>query len=244
MPDLVVSEVAALKIAEAIVLQTQAQAVASKAEILALEQLLGPLAKTTSKGGIVSQVANVVISLDDIRNKIQAQADSAKAMEVAIGNLAKSIDTQTKALANIQHTQVQRLQTAQIVAVDTIKANMHQQAVVADSRLEQGKEPIKITPEQKKAANEENLQAQYDLRASIAISGTIESWITDGIVEGKKMALGWYADSTIDKFITDNWGKIKGAVAGIFAEEKVKEATTTVQAKAEQLLNDPTKKTG
>lgn len=243
MADLVVSDVAALAIAKAIEAQTIADGINNKLLIASNEKLFGSLAKKASAGGIVSQAANVVISLDDIRNKLQAQADASKNMEVAINNLIKSIDIQTKAIANIQSTQIKRLQTEQLVAVDTLKANQHQQAVVADSRAEQGKDPIVITPEQKKLSYEESQKAIIDMRASQSIQTLIEQYFIEAYADGKKMTLTWYAESGLEKWLADNYLIAKGQVMSLFSTEKVKEATQTVQAKAEQLSNDPTKKT-
>jgi hypothetical protein len=239
MPDLVVSDIAALKIAAAIDAQTLADAANNKLLIAANEKLFGTLANEASASGITAQVSRAVLSLNDIRNKLQAQADSAKAMETLIGNLTKAIETQTKALANIQSTQIKRLQTEQVVAVDTLKANQHQQAVVADSRIDQGKPPIVITEEQKKAAFAESQKAIIDLRASQGLQSLVEEYLTEAYAEGKKIALVWYTDSAIDKWITENWGKVKAQVAILFGDKKVKETLQTTQTSLQQAKLDP-----
>jgi len=239
MPDLVVSDVAALAIASAIEKQTLANAVNNKLLIAANEKLFGSLANEASASGITAQVSRSVLALNDIRNKLQAQADSAKAMETLIGNLTKAVETQTKALDNIQSTQIKRLQTEQVVCVDTLKANQHHQAVVADSRADQGKGPIVITPEQKKASFEESQKAIFDLRATQSVQSIIEEYLTDAFTEGKRIALVLYTDSAIDKWITDNWGKVKAQVAVLFSTEKVKEKLQTTQTSLAQLKLDP-----
>jgi hypothetical protein len=239
MPDLVVSDIAALAIASAIEKQTLADALNNKLLIAANEKLFGTLANEASASGITAQVSRAVLSLNDIRNKLQAQADSAKAMETLIGNLTAAIETQTKALANIQSTQIKRLQTEQVVAVDALKANQHHQAVVADSRNDQGKPPIVITPEQKKAAFEESQNAIIDLRASQGLQTLIEEYLSEAYAEGKKIALVWYADSAIDKWVTQNWGKVKAQVAILFGPKKVKETLETTQTSLFQAKLDP-----
>jgi hypothetical protein len=239
MPDLVVSDVAAMAIASAIKAQTLANAANNKLLIAANEKLFGTLANEASPSGITAQVSRSVHALNDIRNKLQAQADSAKAMETLIGNLTSAIETQTKALANIQSTQIKRLQTEQLVAVDTLQANQHHQAVVADSRNDQGKPPIEITPEMKKASYEAKQKDIIDLKASQGLQSIVEEYLTEAFAEGKRIALVWYTDSAIDKWITENWGKVKAQVAVLFSKEKVKERLETTVTSQLQAKLDP-----
>jgi hypothetical protein len=66
-----------------------------------------------------------------------------------------------------------------------------------------------------------------------------EEYLTEAFAEGKRIALVWYTDSAIDKWITENWGKVKAQVAVLFSKEKVKERLETTVTSQLQAKLDP-----
>jgi hypothetical protein len=238
--EVVVSEVAATAIASAITAQTAAMKLIAFGEAVQNEQLYGSTAKFVSKGGTTAQAANIVLALNDIRDYVKAQADSAKSLETAMGTLAKSIDTQTKALQKMEYIEIQKLNTATLALVDQMEANKHDQKVVADSREEQGKPPIDVTDKDKVATMKKNIVAAGDLKQQVLIGGAIEGYITDAFLYGKTMSLKLFAESGIEEWFTDQWGKIKAQSALLFTTKKTKEATISAQRSIESTKNDPT----
>ena len=238
--EVVVSEVAALKIAASIDALTVVVKAIAYADSVQTETLFGATSKQVSKGGVTAQSANIVLALNDIRNYVKAQADSAKSMETAIGNLAKAIDTQTKAMQKMEYVEIQKLNTMTLQTVDQMNANKHNQLVVADSREEQGKPAIEVTDKDKTATMKKNILAAGDLKQQVLIGGAIEGYITDAFLYGKTMSLKLFAESGIEDWFTTQWGKIKQQSAALFGPAKAKEAAVSSQTSVQQSLLDPT----
>lgn len=237
--EVVVSEVAATAIAEAITAQTFAIKAIAFAEATQADRLYGTTAKLLSKGGVTAQTANVVLALNDIRNYLKAQADSAKSMETAIGTLAKSIDTQTKALQHLQYTEIQKLNTMTLATVDQMNANKHNQLVVADSREEQGKPPIDVTDKDKTETFKKNIAGAADMKQQVLLGGAIETYISDAFLYGKTMTLKLFAESGLEDWFTTQWGKVKAQTAAIFTPTKSKEVAVSAATSTQQSLLDP-----
>lgn len=240
MPDIVVSDVAAVAIAQAIAAQTTANGVINTAQLAALEKLLGTTATNLSPGGLTAQVAKLNYGIEKMVTFLESNAIVQKDMGTAIGSLARSIDVQTKALANIQHTLLQVLNTQQLAVVDQMKANKHHQLVVADSRAAQGKEDIVVKPEDKAAVVQEQIESVIELKKSVLGAGTISSLLTAGAVEGQALALKWYAESGLEKYFTDTWITIKGQATLLYAELKTKEQVVKNAATVAQTKLAPT----
>jgi hypothetical protein len=120
-----------------------------------------------------------------------------------------------------------------------MKANKHNQLVVADSRADQGKAPIDVTDKDKLATMQQNIVAAGELKKQVLIGGAIEGYITDAFLYGKTMSLKLFAESGIEQWFTTQWGKVKTQTALIFGATQAKEATISAQISTTITTQDP-----
>jgi hypothetical protein len=221
MPDIVVSDIAAMKIAASIDALTLFQT----ENVLTTAALVGTtfgVAASRIPGTIPAILATQAATQSDILKLIDAQTKSLNKMQLAIGGLSQSVQTVTTAAANIQYTLNQQLTTQQFMAADQIKNNKFQQ-MATNASLERAKLPtIEVKPDDMKTAIVTGFNDISVIKAQATVIDYASNAITSAATEGFKISQQWVAQTAVGKFISSYAAEYEIQAKLIFAKDDAK----------------------
>lgn len=221
MPDIVVSDIAAIKIAASVEALTLALGEIALLRNTLQESTFGSTAAAIP-GTIPSILAGQSATQSDILKLIKAQTESLNKMQLAIGGVASSVQTITTAAANIQYTLNQQLTTQQFMAADQIKNNKFQQ-MATNASLERAElPPIEVKPDDMKSAIVNGFNDISVIKAQSTVIDYASNALTSAATEGFKISQQWVAQTAVGKFLSSYAAEYEIQAKILFAKEDAK----------------------
>lgn len=229
--SLVVSDTAAMAIAAAIKAQTAANTANTVAITAALEKQFGT-AGAAFPGSLTAVAGVSAKNLLEIASLLKSQNTAIRELQIATGNISKSLETLSNGLATVQFTMTKQLITTQLSTADQIAANKYNKTT-SDAALERAGLPKTEIPEEKlDEAVLEGYKTVNLMETQAKVIGIVNTAVTDATVAGFAEGKKWLLQTTFGKWFTDEFGKAKASFVALFAEEeakeKLKEARNTV----------------
>ena len=238
MPDIVVSDVAAQKIAFAVESASIKIAGAIAGVAGTHVQLFGPAASEVpgSLVAIASSQEKQLISLTEAVNKNTAAIQD---LIAATGKVAQFVEGLMKPLASMSYASVQSNTTAQLAYADQKKNNAFNQKTTNAAQERAGIEPTKVTQEDMKKEVGEDVQAALMVKGQTGAVDFISSTLTEYTAAGFKLATGWIAESTFGKWIESYYKEAVVQTKLLFADEKSKTKLNEELDKARSIRKNP-----
>lgn len=217
MADLVVSDVAALAIAQAIGAQTAAM---EKQWAIENTRNTAGLLALQSTGSNLSLIHN---QLSSINTRLQE-------LTTATNNVAKKIEVDTTGMASIATQLAKLTTTTQLMAADQIKNNVFQQQTTNKALADAGKEPTVVKQEDLKTSVKASVEDISMIKLQTSAASLFEQAVTETTTEAYTTAAAWAAKTEAGGWLIDQWGKLKVATVSIFSEEKAKQLQAEIDA--------------
>jgi hypothetical protein len=221
MADLVVSDIAALKIAASIDAMTLLIGKIDLANIAMVSTTFG-VAAAKIPGTIPAILAGQAGTQSDILKAISAQTEAIDNLSLAVGKVAASVESITTAAANIQYTMAQQLTTQQLAVSNQVKNNKFQQLTTNAALVRAELPPTEVKPDDMKTAVVNGFQDISLIKAQTIVTSYVSDTITNGTTEGLKIGQAWVAQTAFGKFLTSYTTEAKLSAQIIFADEKTK----------------------
>lgn len=194
-----------------------------------LEKLFGPAGSKTP-GSLTACASGTVGELFFIHHQIVALNENIYQLNVALGDISKEVNVGNRGLANISTTMTKQLTTQQTALVDQIKNNQFQQTATNAALADSGKGPVVVPPQRFVDNVKETVQDIATVKSQLVVSGFIEGYLTETVVEANQQVLTWVAETEIGKSAINLWKDIKLKVTSIFATKKAENAGNRAQA--------------
>ena len=236
MPDLVVSDIAATKIALAVEAAATANGVAIAAHAATLVALFDStnVAMGGKPGSLAALASQNAAQLTSLTAAVRANTEAIDKLTVATGKIASSVEVLTKAAGTIQYTMTKQLTTQQMVAADQIKNNKFNQVTTNEAKERAGLPKTELKPQD----TLESVKTAIDEISVINAQTTATTIIFDQLAESTKqgftIAQQWIVESTFAKWISSYWTESKLQIELLFADEKAKKI---VQEKIDAVRN-------
>lgn len=221
MPDIVVSDIAAQKIAASIDLLTVAIGEISVLQNTLMETTLGSTASQIP-GTIPALLSAQVGTQGKILEAIGAQTKAINQIQQAVGNLGLSVDKVTTAAGNMQYIMTQQLVTTEFMASDQIKNNKFQQ-LTTNAALERANLPkTEVKPDDMKTAVVNGFQDISVIRAQSTVISYASNAVTSAATEGLKITQTWAGQTALGKYLASYKKEAEIAYQIMFADDEAK----------------------
>jgi DNA polymerase III alpha subunit (gram-positive type) len=225
MPDIVVSDIAAQKIAASIDILTAAIGEISLVQNALQESTFGSTAR-----GIPGTIPAILVAQaathTDMLNAMGAQTKAINQVQQSIGNLGSELGKVTTAAANMQYIMTQQLITTEFMASDQIKNNKFQQ-LTTNAALERANLPkTEVKPDDMKTAVVNGFQDISVIRAQSTVISYASNAVTSAATEGLKITQTWAAQTALGKYLALYKQEAELSYQIMFAEGEAKRLLT------------------
>jgi hypothetical protein len=204
MPDLVVSDLAALAIAES---------------IDTLNFNIGTLiaAQNTQLALLVAANQAAAINMGGCWEKL---AD----IEIRMRKADVRMEVMQTGLASISNKMADAATTAQMAYLDQVKNNEFQQQTTNASLARGGHPPTVVQPADLLTKLQKNIQEVTILKGEVAATNLVSGFISDGISKAWTTSYQWVATSAVGTFLSAQFLVLETKVAYVFSKEFIKDA--------------------
>jgi hypothetical protein len=204
MPDLVVSDLAALAIAESIdTLNFNIGTLIAAQNATLVAMLAAQQASAINMGGCWEKLADIEIRMRkaDVRMEVMQTG-----------------------LASISNKMADAATTAQMAYLDQVKNNEFQQQTTNASLARGGHPPTVVQPADLLTKLQKNIQEVTILKGEVAATNLVSGFISDGISKAWTTSYQWVATSAVGTFLSAQFLVLETKVAYVFSKEFIKDA--------------------